>query len=136
MFGFLSSLFVFTTAYILALTSIRSSRILFTNLITSVINAPIPLFHDIRPKGQILNRLSKDIGMIDSNLSQTFRSNCVNFYVFMGVMIVCSIYMYYSLFYLPILLISGIYLVRFYMHASRDLKRIVSSVRSPILNIR
>ena len=100
----------------------------------SIIKAPMNLFHDTKPKGQILNRLSKDIGQVDQVLFFVYRTACLNIFVFLSVITICTVFMFYSLFFLPVLLISGIFLVRFYMHASRDLSRLDGEVRSPILN--
>lgn len=50
----------------------KSARILHDQLITQVLQAPINLFFDVTPVGKILNLLTKDLYILDFNLSFSF----------------------------------------------------------------
>ena len=55
------SLFNYLRTRIITAGSINCSTKLHNQMIVSLIRAPINLFHDTVPKGQIFNRLSKDL---------------------------------------------------------------------------
>ena len=102
-------------------------------MVTSLVNAPINLFHDKTPKGRIYNRLSKDLEQIF--YSFYYYGFCItSFFNFIGALVICSIYQIWSLLILPIMLIIGFFIVRYYISASRDLTRMEGIARSPILN--
>ena len=102
-------------------------------MVTSLVNAPINLFHDKTPKGRIYNRLSKDLEQVF--YSFYYYGFCItSFFNFIGALIICGYYQPYSLILLPILLIIGFFIVRYYISASRDLTRMEGIARSPILN--
>ncbi len=112
---------------------VSCSKRIHNEMATSLVNAPINLFHDKTPKGRIYNRLSKDLEQI--YLSFYYYSFCIAcFFGFVGSLVVCAIYQIWSLVIMPIMLIIGILIVRYYLSASRDLTRMEGISRSPILN--
>jgi len=64
--GAATGIFVFFRALILVLGAYRSSRILQREMLNKVLSAPINLYYDVTPIGQILNRFSKDLDVLDS----------------------------------------------------------------------
>ena len=64
-FSFGMGLFVLIRVALLMLAQLRTSRSMHNSLVTRVFRAPINLFFDVTPIGKILNRFSRDLGIID-----------------------------------------------------------------------
>ena len=54
---------------------------------------------------------------------------------FLGSVVICSIYQIWSLTILPIMLIFGIIIIKYYISASRDLTRMEGILKTPVLNL-
>jgi len=132
--GICSALFILIRVYLITRNSLICSRRLHEDMITRIMNAPITLYHDTVPKGQILNRLSKDLGSIDSFLANQYGNFFVFFFSMAGAIIVCSIFFPFCLIAIPIVFVFGFMSLRFYINASRDISRLDGITRSPILN--
>ena len=103
-------------------------------MIDKLIKAPINLFHESIPRGQIFNRLSKDL----ENLTFTYETIgnlLVGFFTILGALILDSYYDIYTLIYIPLIIIFGILLSKFYLIGARQLTRLEAMSHSPILNI-
>ncbi|KAJ7811463.1 hypothetical protein B0H14DRAFT_3880074 [Mycena olivaceomarginata] len=101
--------------------ALRASRKLFRQLLVSVVRATFR-FHDTTPLGRMLNRFGLDMDKIDSDLAgslQTVNSSIV----FPGFLFPAFVlgYIYY-------LLALG------YLNTGRDLRRMESNSRSPIVS--
>jgi ABC-type multidrug transport system fused ATPase/permease subunit len=118
---------------LLAFGHLRLSRYLHKDMIIRLVKAPINLFHDTIPRGQIYNRLTKDLdtclfnyyslkGTIDCLL------RCISSFI------LCAYYDIYSLIYMPFVFVFGYMVTRFFLKGSRPLTRIEAISRSPILN--
>ncbi|KAK5891406.1 hypothetical protein CgunFtcFv8_018661 [Champsocephalus gunnari] len=125
-FGYMRSLVLFHGL-------VRSSQTLHNSMFSAVIRTPVRFF-DVNPIGRILNRFSKDISQMDSLLPITF----VNFYQLflqnVGVIAVAASVI--PLILVPVipLLFIFLYLRRFYLRTSRDVKRLDSTTRSPVFS--
>uniref|UniRef100_UPI003AAC75F7 ATP-binding cassette sub-family C member 4-like n=1 Tax=Centroberyx gerrardi TaxID=166262 RepID=UPI003AAC75F7 len=125
-FGYARSLVMFAGL-------VRSAQTLHNSMFSAILRAPVRFF-DINPIGRILNRFSKDIGQLDSSLPMTF----VDFYQLMlqniGVVAVAASVI--PLILVPVipLLLIFMYLRRFYLQTSRDVKRLESTTRSPVFS--
>lgn len=128
-------IFVSIRMLILSRGSIRTSRILHDKMITNLVRAPINLYHDTIPKGQILNRISKDLGALDTYTMFLYGNALVYLFCFFGAIAICSIMNIWCLIFLPFILLIGLFINRFYMSCSRDLSRLDSIIRSPIINL-
>jgi len=115
--------------------SITESRNVHSLMIESLIDAPIPSFHDIIPKGQIFNRLSKDLENIDNNSIREMNSMLTSIINFISSLIICSYFEPYCLIFCPILVIIGFIWTKYTIKCMRELYRIEGIVRTPILNI-
>ena len=129
------SLFNYIRTRVITTGSINCSTRLHNEMITSLINAPINLFHDTVPKGQIFNRLSKDLPTVDTYTMYWFMTLTAYGSSFLGAVFVCSLYEKENLFILPIFLIVCYLLYRFYINCSRELNRMEGILNSPILNL-
>ena len=129
------SLFNYLRTRVITSGSINCSTKLHNQMITSLIRAPINLFHDTVPKGQIFNRLSKDLPTVDTYTMYWFMTLSAFGSSFLGAVLVCSLYEKESLIFLPIFIILCWFLYRFYINCSRELNRIEGVLNSPILNL-
>ncbi|XP_016117735.1 multidrug resistance-associated protein 4-like [Sinocyclocheilus grahami] len=84
--------------------------------------------------GRILNRFSKDIGHLDSLLPWTFVDFIQVFLQIIGVIAVASSVIPWILIPVLPLLISFLFLRRYFLRTSRDVKRIESTSRSPVFS--
>ena len=129
-----STIFNYLRTRIITEGSLKCSMNLHFKMIMNLIKAPINLFHDKVPKGQIFNRLSKDLTTVDTYTMYWFMTLTAYGSSFFGALVVCGLFQYQSLFIVPLFLISSWFLSRFYMNCSRELNRLEGISNSPILN--
>ena len=113
---------------------IKYNRKMHDELLHKLIKAPVNLFHDTIPRGQILNRLSKDLEnstRLNAVSSGTLR---VIFQLF-GCFVVCCIFNIYSLIIIPFIMFLEVVIVKFYLHGGRDLNRLEGATRSPMISV-
>ena len=125
--------FIFLRIFMLTRGVVRLGRYLHKDMIVKLIRAPINLFHEIVPRGQIFNRISKDLDSINLSIF-TVGDTLVCFLSSISSFILCGIYDPYSLLYMPFILVAGFFITRFYLIGSRPLTRLEAISRSPILN--
>ena len=128
-----SILFIFLRIYFLTVGILKLSRYCHKDMIVKLIKAPINLFHETIPRGQIYNRLSKDIEYILYSIFDV-GDFLVCFFGSFGALILCSIYDPYSIFFIPFMFVLGYFITSFYLCGSRPLTRLEAISRSPILN--
>ena len=133
--GFTGCLFNFFKVTLLSKTSIRTSRLLHKQMIESLIKAPISTFHETIPKGQIFNRLSKEVNNMDIFCSRAFIELITCLSSFITAIVVCSFYQPYCLVFLPFLSIAGYKIAVFYVNCSREISRLEGINRTPVLNL-
>jgi ATP-binding cassette subfamily C (CFTR/MRP) protein 1 len=130
-----SAVFVYIRVFTLTRSSLKCTKKLHEQMIDKLVHAPINLYHDTIPKGQILNRLSKDLTSLDAMAMFMTGMLFSTFFSFLGSIIICSIIEPYSLIFLPFLFFFGYLITRFYNSANRDLSRLDGVTRSPIINL-
>ena len=128
-----SVVFIFLRIFMLTRGIIRLGRLLHKDMIIKLVRAPINLFHEIVPRGQIFNRLSKDLDALGMSVF-TVGDTLVCFLASVGSFVLCAIYDPYSILYMPFILIIGFFVTKFYLVGSRPLTRLEAISRSPILN--
>jgi len=89
--SFSYAFFCFIRIALLYMQSIRCSRQLHKDMMTRVIRAPVNLFFDRVPAGRILNRLSKDLTVLDNYIAMAFGSLSVSFFGLAADIIVCLV---------------------------------------------
>ncbi|KAM6446472.1 ATP-binding cassette sub-family C member 4 isoform 1-T1 [Liasis olivaceus] len=112
---------------------VNAARTLHSRMFQSVLRTPV-LFFDRNPIGRILNRFSKDIGHLDDLLPLTFLDFVQTFLQVCGVVGVAIAVIPWILIPLVPLLILFIFLRRYFLDTSRDIKRLESTTRSPVFS--
>lgn len=120
-------------AYFFFMAVLRSSEKLHNNMTTAILKAPV-LFFDSNPVGRILNLFSKDIGCLDEILPQTFLFAIqMVLFVLTAALLPLVANAWLAAVVVPIILLY-VYIARYFMRTSRELKRLESISRSPVLS--
>ena len=125
---------LFRSVFLNVIMSIKISYKAHEKLLQSFVRAPINLFYDVTPLGRLLNRLSKDINMIDEEVAFTVGSVLANISNCVGCILMGLIFFPYLMILIPIVFIPARYICRVYLKSSRELTRLESISRSPMLN--
>uniref|UniRef100_A0A3P9JMH4 Cystic fibrosis transmembrane conductance regulator n=1 Tax=Oryzias latipes TaxID=8090 RepID=A0A3P9JMH4_ORYLA len=125
-FGFMRNLLLFNVL-------VRCAQALHNRMFNSILKTPVRFF-DINPIGRVLNRFSKDIGQLDSLLPLTFVDFVQVFLQILGVVAVAaSVIPWILIPVLPLLLVF-IFLRRYFLKTSREIKRLEGTTRSPVFS--
>ena len=101
-------------------------------LIDKLLLAPVNLFHDITPRGNIITRLSKDLvdsARINNILSGTIR---VVFQI-LGSVVVCTIFNYWTLPIIIIIFAIEVYFSLYILQPMREISRMEGRYRTPLI---
>ncbi|GBB94776.1 hypothetical protein RclHR1_02410022 [Rhizophagus clarus] len=118
-------------SYYMFVGSLAASRKLHEAILEKVMKAKIRFF-DTTPIGRILNRFSKDMEVVDQNMSPMAMFLIYSFVATVSVIFAISIVMPRFLIAGTLIAILYIAVGAYYIATSRDLKRIESIKRSPI----
>ena len=114
--------------------AMRASKRMYTDLIASLMRAP-PRFFDVTPIGRIMNRLSKDIQTVDTEITPALRMLTEGIVTLLAILgVICWAapqFLYFVGFVLAVYYVIG----ALYLASSRDLKRIESVQRSPLYTL-
>ena len=101
-------------------------------LIDKLLLAPVNLFHDITPRGNIITRLSKDLidsARINNILSGTIR---VVFQI-LGSVVVCTIFNFWTLPIIVIIFVVEVYFSLYILQPMREISRMEGRYRTPLI---
>ena len=127
--GIASVIFMFFRICMLTKGVIKLGRDVHHDMVEKLIKAPINLFHETIPRGQIYNRLSKDLDQMNFSM-WALGDLLISLFSVIGAFVLCGYYDPFSLLYMPIVFIAGYFVTRFYLRGSRPLTRISSISRS------
>uniref|UniRef100_A0A8C7TNL4 Cystic fibrosis transmembrane conductance regulator n=1 Tax=Oncorhynchus mykiss TaxID=8022 RepID=A0A8C7TNL4_ONCMY len=125
-FGFARSLVMFNVL-------VKAAQSLHNRMFNSILRTPVRFF-DVNPIGRVLNRFSKDIGQLDAALPWTFVDFIQIFLQIIGVVAVAASVIPWILIPLAPLIIVFLFLRRYFLQTSRDVKRLESTTRSPVFS--
>eukprot|EP00092_Neocalanus_flemingeri_P004166 GFUD01004481.1.p1 GENE.GFUD01004481.1~~GFUD01004481.1.p1 ORF type:complete len:1636 (+),score=378.79 GFUD01004481.1:74-4981(+) len=129
--GFAQAIGAVLASLFLYLSTIKGGRGLHHRMLDRIMHSPMSFF-DTTPQGRILNRFGKDVDVLDSTMPMVLRGwiTCLLSVIatFLVIMVTTPLAI------IPIFIVlSGYYFVqRVYVAASRQLKRLESTTRSPI----
>ncbi|KAK8805623.1 hypothetical protein WA158_002279 [Blastocystis sp. Blastoise] len=129
--GVLSIIFLCFRSITTFFTGIRGSKSLHYSVLDNILHLPM-LFFDTTPQGRIINRFSKDIYIVDSQLPNTISSFFNSLMSVLSTVIIISIATPWFLIVLIFLSIYYFYEQKVFITSSREIKRLDSISRSPI----
>ncbi|KAK4492454.1 hypothetical protein RD792_003263 [Penstemon davidsonii] len=132
--AFGSSWFIFVRAVLVATFGLAAAQKLFLKMQKSVFRAPMSFF-DSTPAGRILNRVSIDQSVVDLDIPFRlggFASTTIQLLGIVGVM--TQVTWQILLLVIP-MAIACLWMQKYYMASSRELVRIVSIQKSPIIHL-
>ncbi|XP_070559515.1 ATP-binding cassette sub-family C member 8-like [Ptychodera flava] len=115
------------------LSAIYAARLLHVDLLRNIIHAPLRFF-DTTPIGRILNRFSNDTQIIDLKLWTTWISLLYSASLCISAIIVNAIVTPIFLVAVTPLLVAYYFVQRYYVATSRELQRLDSITKSPLLS--
>ncbi|OKL56526.1 hypothetical protein UA08_08261 [Talaromyces atroroseus] len=111
--------------------AIRASRVLFNDLCYTVLRTPLR-WVDTVPLGRILNRFTSDFEVIDARLSGDISGGLHDFLQLCGIIAAGIFVSPYVILLSVILLAICIWIASIYLDGAREVKRLESTVKSPI----
>ena len=127
------AIFTLSYTYLFGYLSQRASKSLHQKMLYCILRAPM-LYFNSTPKGQILNRFSKDTNEMDDHLPHHFMVFTMFCLQTIGYIIVIMISMPYSMLLLVILLPFLYWIQKFFRTSSSDLKRLTQTTFTPIIS--
>ncbi|KAJ7741259.1 P-loop containing nucleoside triphosphate hydrolase protein [Mycena metata] len=111
---------------------LRASKIIHTNLIESILSAPLRWL-DVTPTSRIIARVTNDVRTIDDGLPGQFWGLCSMIVSMLIKLIVVVIYA--PLFFFPGVLVGllGAWIGQIYISGQLPVKRLMSNTRAPVL---
>ena len=133
LFGIACIFSLFLKEFLISKMNFNLSKNFHDVMLQNIIDAPINLYHDITPFGQIMNKFTIDLDkcvLFFRHLSATLKYLCT----LIGSIFVCVSSNFYVLFFLPVIFICGYKISVYYAPAGRDILRIESIDRAPLLS--
>ena len=127
-----SLFFLFLKEFLFSVAMLRMNKTLHNKMLNKIIHAPINLFHDIVPIGQIVNRLTFDLDKCKA-ISKLLNLVLRSFFMLVTSIVVCFHYSSFSLLSALVMIIFGIFITNYYISAGRNLNRLDGISRAPIV---
>ncbi|KAJ5733265.1 hypothetical protein N7533_013712 [Penicillium manginii] len=122
-------MFVFSTY--MTTCGTNASRTMLQRAMTRVLRAPMSFF-DTTPLGRITNRFSKDIQVMDNELSDAMRIYALTMTMIISVMVLIIVFFYYFVIALVPLFILFLLASNYYRASAREMKRHEAVLRSMV----
>ncbi|KAJ3197071.1 hypothetical protein HK101_006256 [Irineochytrium annulatum] len=116
---------------VMTIGSLLASRRIHDNLLRTVLGAPMRFF-EITPIGRILNRFSKDLSAVDSDVMRSISFFLDRVCAAIGIFVVISSVVPVFIIAIPPIVLIYRSVARLYLNASRELKRLEAVSRSPV----
>lgn len=133
--GVAYGIFAFFRAFIFSFSNVRMSKHMHKEMISNLLFSSLNEFFDRVPLGRILNRLSKDLNVVDANFPSVTGNVLVFLFFLIGntiIIVYCSTV--WVLFPILIYVVCCYYLKNYYMKPQRELVRLESNTKSPIIS--
>ena len=117
-----------------AFSNFKSTKYLHEKMIYSLIRAPINLFHDVVPIGQILNRLIHDLDL-SQEIIWMFNKILGSLIGLITSIYICFLEYRETIYASPVIAIFAHLLLKYFITAGRDLNRLNGISRSPAISL-
>ncbi|KAJ5095932.1 ABC transporter integral membrane type 1 [Penicillium alfredii] len=124
-------LLMFTFSTYMTTCGTNASRTMLQRAMTRVLRAPIAFF-DTTPLGRITNRFSKDVGVMDNELSDAMRIYALTMTMILSIMILIIVFFHYFVIALVPLTILYLLASNYYRASAREMKRHEAVLRSMV----
>ena len=133
--GLVAALFVFSLVRTTTFFSIcmASSITLHNSLFECLIRAPVTFF-DANPIGVLLNRFSRDMGIIDDQVPPTAFDAVEIFVQLVGILVLVSTINYWLIIPTVVLIFIFYWVRKYYITSARSIKRLEGVCRSPVFS--
>lgn len=129
-----SSFFIWCRVYFLQYYSWHGTKRLHENMLERVLNAPINLYFDTTPVGRILNKFSRDLSIIEMFFVYIIGTFYVYLYNLLSIVVLSCIVIPWVIFFFPVVGFVCWKLFRHTVAATKEVNRIASVTKSPILS--
>ncbi|NXT66261.1 MRP1 protein, partial [Chaetops frenatus] len=129
--GISQGIAVFGYSMVVSIGGILASRHLHLNLLHNVLRSPMSFF-ERTPSGNLVNRFSKEIDTIDSTIPPIIKMFMGSTFNVIGACIIILLATPIAAVIIPPLGLVYLFVQRFYVATSRQLKRLESVSRSPV----
>ncbi|XP_022785320.1 multidrug resistance-associated protein 4-like [Stylophora pistillata] len=126
-------IFAIARAYGLLLVFLKCAKRLHDKMVVAILHAPV-LFFDSNPAGRILNRFSNDIDCVDEHLPREFLLALEYFLLMCTAVFIPIAANPWLLFVIIPLTGLYVYISKYYLKTSQELKRLESICRSPVFS--
>ena len=113
---------------------LRSIKLLHNYILNKVLCAPINLFYDVTPIGKILNRFSKDLSVMDSQIMWSIGGFLNNLYMSLGSLAVACYVVPYTLVAVMLMVLVGFIIFRYMITGWKECYRLDAVTKSPLLS--
>ncbi|KAK3818901.1 MAG: multi drug resistance-associated protein MRP [Benniella sp.] len=124
---------IFQSTILLVHCGIRSARVLHQDMLQSILRSPM-MFFDATPVSRILNRFSKDQSTVDEVLPRSFSSYSYTVFQVASALVVLTLATPIIIAVIIPIAIVYFWLRRYYLATSREVRRLDSATRSPVMN--
>ncbi|KAG8533135.1 uncharacterized protein KY384_001918 [Bacidia gigantensis] len=131
--GVMQALLMFMFSVTLSVLGTRSSRVLLKRAMSRVMRAPMSFF-DTTPLGRITNRFSKDVDIMDNNLTDAMRMYLFTLAMIVSVFILIITYFHYFAIALGPLFLMFLFSASYYRASAREVKRHEAVLRSEVFS--
>ncbi|KAL1862548.1 ATP-binding cassette transporter yor1 [Diaporthe australafricana] len=129
--GAVQALLMFSFMVTLTIVGTSASKSMLRDAITRVLRAPMSFF-DTTPLGRITNRFSRDVDVMDNNLSDAMRMYFFSVAAIMSTFALIIAYFHYFAIALVPLFFLFIFATSYYRASAREVKRFESVFRSSV----
>ncbi|KAI2623280.1 ATP-binding cassette transporter protein YOR1-like protein [Hypoxylon sp. NC1633] len=129
--GTLQAALMFLFSIMLTVFGTNASKTLLRQAVTRTLRAPMSFF-DTTPLGRITNRFSRDVDVMDNNLSDAMRMYFLTMVMITSVFALIIAFFYYFAIALVPLVILFVLAASYYRASAREVKRFESVLRSVV----
>ena len=129
--GVMQALLMFSFSVSLSILGTRSSKVMLQRAMTRVLRAPMSFF-DTTPLGRITNRFSKDVDIMDNNLTDAMRMYFFTLAMIISVFTLIIVYFHYFAIALGPLFLMFLFSASYYRASAREMKRHEAVLRSDV----
>ncbi|CAN4113549.1 unnamed protein product [Withania somnifera] len=129
----LCCIFVVIRSFLVSFMGLKTAQRFFDQILDSILHAPMSFF-DTTPSGRILSRASTDQSYVDFMIPQFLSVALMMYFIVAGVLFITCQSAWPTIFLIIPLVWLNIWYRRYYIASSRELTRLSSITKAPILH--